>query len=286
MPPEAGAVRESTAAPPDELYVRVVPALGTPRAALALIHGFAEHGGRYLALAQACSEIGFEVHLLDLRGHGRSPGVRALLHDEDATVAAVTGLLERLQTGRLPVAAFGHSLGGALVLRAAQLRPDLLDAVVASAPFVRSARSDPAWLVAFFSFAARFAPELRTVPIDAQVVSRLPQEVHAYDSDPLVDRGGVRLGSVRVLYGLGPRVLADAGKLVTPTLILHGGADRLADVAASRELYLAAGGDDVELREIPGAAHALLHDRDADRLETGILAWLAERLTATDRVAR
>jgi alpha-beta hydrolase superfamily lysophospholipase len=263
-----------------ELFVRVVPAQGETRARLAIVHGFAEHGGRYLPLADRLAARGAEVHLIDGHGHGRSPGPRGLIPSEGAAVGAVVALLERLRAleGGVPVALFGHSFGGALALRAAQLRPDLVDVVVASAPYLVSALPDPPWLIGFASAAARVAPRLRTKPLDAGTVSNVAAEVRAYDQDPLVDRGGVRLGSIRALHAIGPHVLRDAARLVTPTLIVHGSDDALASPEGSRRLYQAADGGTVELREVPGGAHALLHDAQAERVEEGIVVWIAEHL--------
>jgi len=265
---------------PDDLFVRVVPAQGETRARVAIVHGFAEHGGRYRSLAGRLSALGAEAHLIDLHGHGRSPGPRGLIPSEEAAVGSVVALLERLRAldPEVPVAAFGHSFGGALVLRTAQRRPDLLDVVVASAPYLVSALPDPPWLIAVASAAARWAPRLRTKPLDARTVSNVDAEVRAYDQDPLVDRGGVRLGSIRALHGIGPNVLRDAAALVTPTLIVHGSDDALASPEGSRQLYLAVDDGDVELREVPGGAHALLHDAPAERVEAGVVGWIAQRL--------
>lgn len=273
-----------TAAELDELFVRVVPARGATRARVAIVHGFAEHGARYRSLAERLASVGAEAHLIDLHGHGLSPGPRGLIPGEEAAVGSVVALLERFEDddATTPVGAFGHSFGGALVLRAAQRRPDLLDAVVASAPYLVSALPDPPWLIAVASAAARWAPRLRTKPLDARTVSKVEAEVRAYDQDPLVDRGGVRLGSIRALHAIGPHVLRDAAALVTPTLIVHGSDDALASPEGSRRLYQAASDGDVELREVPGGAHALLHDAQAERVEAGVVAWLAQRLALSE----
>lgn len=273
-----GASKPGAAPPPADLHVHVVAPVGRLRMRACIVHGFAEHAGRYLALARDLAEVGAEVHLMDAHGHGRSPGVRGLIPSEDSAVGAVVRLLENVQEDGVPVALFGHSFGGALALRAAQLRPDLLDAVVTTGPFLVSARPDPAWLVRGVRWGSHVLPRLRSLAIDAETVSNLPAEVKAYEDDPLVDRGGVRLGSARVLIDIGPRVLADAQRLVTPTLLLHGTRDRLADPEGTRQLYVKAGGRDVEVREIPGDGHALLHDANADRVRAGIVTWLLERL--------
>src|SRR6056297_625683 len=262
----------------EAVHVTVVGPSGRVRGRVAVVHGFAEHGGRYAELAGAFAAHGLEVHVLDLRGHGRSGGVRALVRDAAEAQRDVTVLLERLRAAGGPVLGFGHSFGGALMLRVAQLRPELLDAVAVSGPYLRTALDDPPWMFGLVNVVSRVAPLLRTRPIDATVVSSLPDEVTRYREDPLVDVGGVRLASVRELHALGPRVLADAEHLVTPTLIVHGDADRLASPLGSRELRDLAGGEDVTLLELPGVAHDVLHDVGADRTLDAIIRWSVERL--------
>jgi len=269
----------------EPVHVAVVEPAGVVRGRVAVVHGFAEHGGRYGELARALAANGLEVHLLDLRGHGLSGGVRALVRDVAEPRGDVIALLERLRAAGGPVLGFGHSFGGALTLRIAQLRPDLVDGVVASAPYLRTALDDPAWMFGLVNVASRVLPRLRTRPIDATVVSSLPDEVRRYVDDPLVDVGGVRLASARELHALGPRVLADAGRLVTPTLIVHGGADRLASPAGSRELRDTAACEDVTLLEVPGGAHDLLHDVASETVLDAIVTWSVERVDLASRQA-
>ncbi len=256
------------------------PVGGPPRARAVIVHGYAEHGGRYRALVAAWNAAGIETHRIDLPGHGRSPGLRVLVRDAGRCVRDLVGILEELQ-GDGPTAAFGHSFGGALVLRAAQERPDLLDAVAVTAPFLESALPDPAWQVRLAGFAARFAPTVRTKRLDARGVSRDPDQVRAYDDDPLVDRGGVRLATARELMAIGPRVLADAAAPLPPTLIVHGDADAIAHLRGSRrfaEVAAARPDADVTLRIVSGGAHALLHDEGRDRTVRRLTDWVVARL--------
>ncbi len=46
------------------------------RARVVLVHGYAEHMGRYTWLTESLVAAGYDCDLFDLRGHGRSGGSR------------------------------------------------------------------------------------------------------------------------------------------------------------------------------------------------------------------
>lgn len=251
---------------------------GHPRGQVVYAHGYADHPGRYRNLFEDLVGRGLAVHALDQAGHGRSPGRPGQVLDARAWVDSLVALLEELQAEVGPVALIGHSFGAAACARAAQLRPDLIDALVLLAPFVRSGLGYAGWLLRVVDVLARALPAWPTAPVDPEVVSRNPEEVAAYRHDPLVFHGRVPLAAARELHALGPRVLADAERLVTPVLVLQGSADRLSAPDGSRSLYERAAASDRTLREVEGGYHDLLHDLDAERVRAGLVAWLEERL--------
>jgi alpha-beta hydrolase superfamily lysophospholipase len=48
-----------------------------PAGHVAVVHGYAEHLGRYVEITRALTAAGYTVHLIDCRGHGQSGGKRA-----------------------------------------------------------------------------------------------------------------------------------------------------------------------------------------------------------------
>ncbi len=258
----------------DAPYEAVVPTEGTPAGRALFVHGFAEHAGRYAPFARRLAAAGVETTLLDLPGHGRSPGPRARIDDAEALADRLAARLADLGADGLPVAAIGHSFGGALLLRAAQRPGHATRCVAVTGPYLASALATPAWALALATAASRLAPGLRTRPVPSGTVSGVRDEVDAYVRDPLVDRGGVRLASLRELHALGPRVLADAARTRVPVTILHGERDALASVDGSRAFAAAAGDAPVDLHVVPGGAHDLLHDVAATDVEARLLAAL------------
>ena len=60
-----------------ELFCRHWTGPRDSNATVVLMHGYAEHSGRYHHVATGLVEAGYDVRAIDARGHGRSPGVRA-----------------------------------------------------------------------------------------------------------------------------------------------------------------------------------------------------------------
>ena len=111
------------------------PEASNPYRILAVIHGQGEHLGRYLHFPHYLRDAVQQVSLFDLRGHGRSEGLRGHIDrfDEyvDDAAAFIGSLVGRAQkegvTRGAPVELhlFGHSMGGLIALRLLLSRPEL-----------------------------------------------------------------------------------------------------------------------------------------------------------------
>lgn len=252
------------------------------RGTCVLVHGYAEHALRYAPFAQALLAVGIGVLGMDLRGHGASPGVRADVPSFEALAGDVAALLTQAKRERpaLPVVLFGHSLGGAVALRVALDRQAELACLVLSAPFLRPTDPPSPLLLGVASVLARLFPTIPVQPLDAGLVSRDPAMVAAYRSDPQVYNGRVRARMGHEMVRAGPKLLARAPSLSLPLLVIHGDADGLADVAASRELAAAVASKDVSLDVVEGGYHELLNDLDRERTRRRVVAWIDQHVSA------
>ena len=90
----------------------------SPRAVVCLVHGLGEHTGRYAHVAAALNDAGYAVLGFDLRGHGKSEGLRGHTPSYETLMDDIGRLLDEAAQ-RYPGKAqfiYGHSLGGNLVL--------------------------------------------------------------------------------------------------------------------------------------------------------------------------
>ena len=207
-----------------------------PLGCVLLVHGLAEHCGRYQHVAEALCGLGLRVRAYDQRGHGASGGARMVAEHPDAyldDLAEVHDAAVRAWN-ELPIL-LGHSMGGLVAARLATGRVRPVRALVLSSPAL-ALRLSPAML-AIHRVLLTLAPRLRVPnPIDARMLSHDAQVVAHYRADPLVQTtvtAGVLESFIRGMA----QAQADAPRLEAPMLMLVGGADRIVDPAGSRAFF-------------------------------------------------
>ena len=266
---------------------------GPPRGAVALVHGFGDHGGRYAPLVEALVGAGLAVEALDLRGHGRSPGPRGHVdawhqyrQDVERFLFVVRG-----RTADGPLFLYGHSLGGAIVLELGlrdgavlERRVDLRG-VVASAPALAPIGARRPVLEALSRPLGRVWPTFSVdLHLDRAALSRDVETNDAYADDPLV-HGRISARAAREVIDALAWTRAEAAHWRLPLLVIHGTADRLAAPDASRafvEVARAGGASDVTLRLYAGGFHEPHNDLDAAQAMADVRAWIVTHLAATN----
>src|ERR687894_30096 len=105
-------------------------------ALVVVVHGLAEHGGRYRYVAERLADKGFAVYAPDHHGHGLSEGSRANIGTMDGVADDVGSMLAEATRRHPDVPRFllGHSLGGLITLHYVTRRPVELAGVVLSGP--------------------------------------------------------------------------------------------------------------------------------------------------------
>ena len=251
-------------------------------AVIVVVHGIAEHSGRYAFLAERANQRGLGVVSVDLRGHGRSPGERSYVERFDDYLLDVDALwakADELAAGR-PVFLLGHSMGGAIALRWVAQRRQPVAGLILSSAALKIGGDVPRLLVWLAPFLSRWFPHLRGTRIDPAVISRDPVAVAAYVADPLVSLAAppARTGAELLQVMVANR--AAAAGLDLSVYLFHGAADRLTDPAGSREIHDLWGGADRTLRLWPGSRHETLNDLDREVVAAELLRWVQARCSS------
>lgn len=251
-----------------------------PAAVVCVVHGAGEHSGRYMHVADALTQARFAVLALDLRGHGRSGGLRghtpsyeALLQDLDLLLAEAAQRFPGV-----PLFLYGHSLGGGLVLYYTLRRRPAVAGVVATSPWLRLAFTPPPWKETLAMLLSRAWPSFpQATGLETDALSHDPAVARAYTTDPLVHNRATSRMYVSC-RAAGRWSLAHAAEFPVPLLLMHGTADRITSHEASAAFAAQLPGA-CELRLWPGAYHELHNEPQRQEVLDAIVAWLQAHLS-------
>ncbi len=212
-----------------------------------LLHAVRADRTSMVPRARLLTEHGFSVLLVDLQGHGETPGAKITLGArESADVTAALAWIKQSAPGRR-VGVVGSSLGGAAVLLAPQ--PSGFDVVVLEGVYPRITRAvENRVRLRLGPLAPMFAPLLV-----AQLKPRL--NVAASDLEP-----------IRFI-----------GRLGAPVLVAAGTDDEHTTLAETRALYDAAS-EPKQLWAVRGAEHEDLLAFDASGYERNVVRFLIDNL--------
>jgi acylglycerol lipase len=249
-----------------------------------VVHGFAEHSGRYDHVGRALAEKGLAVHALDCRGHGKSGGKRVHVDSVQEYVADVQAARQEVHRRHpgAPLFLLGHSQGGLVVLVLALRSPEGIAGLVLCSPFLAvHADSRPSPVVrALAAVLERAAPSLTVrTHIDARLLARDPAVVEAYRRDPMVSHAA-SAGWQRAVRRAQREARRDAHGLRVPALVMASGGDRLTDPEATRALAAAAPVDKVTFVRWEDAAHEMLNDLGKEHVLDRIVDWIEARQAA------
>ena len=276
MPEQTGHVDSSDGT---RLFYRWRPR-DEPRSTVVLVHGFAEHSGRYLHVMDAMHQAGHACLAFDYRGHGQANGKRVHVcrfgEYVDDLRCAVDLARARQPSGKLFVV--GHSQGGLISLAFALDHGDRLDGLVVSSPAMGFKLHVPAWKDLLGRVMSGLVPAL-AIPsgIDTALVCRDPEVVRAYEADPLVV-SFARARWYTEVQETQRRVREGAGRITLPTLMLQAGADGIIDPEASRRLFGLLGAQDKTWTEYDGFYHEIFNEPDQGRVFGDVQVWLEAHL--------
>ena len=248
---------------------------GRPGRSVLLVHGLAEHLGRYDHVGRALADAGWQVTGVELRGHGESDGKRghtAAWHryvEDLQAAAAVAGI----DGG--PLVLVAHSMGGLVTLDALRspIHPPVR-AVAMTNPLLRAAVKAPAWKLKGPRLIARLLPTLSLAnEIPASHISRDAEVVRRYEQDPLV-YGTVTPRWFVEMLAAQERVRASAAQYTLPLRMMLGTGDQICDHTAGQELARAWGGP-ATTAVYDGLYHELFNEPEKATVIQELIDWLA-----------
>lgn len=254
-----------------------------PVGLVALLHGYADYGGRYAHVAEAWNARGLGVVAIDLRGHGHSEGARGHVQKWEEYLDDVGELVKLLdaveaKTGPLPRFLFGHSNGGLIAGRTVEVTPHRWNGLITSSAFFRLALPVPAPKLFAGRIASKILPKLAlpsgipggSLTHDTAIAAR-------YESDPLVFKTATARWFVET-EAAQRKAIDEARTVKIPALIAHGEADPVASPSGSRDFFAGLSSADKTFLNKPGELHEIMNELGWKTTATEMADWMLERL--------
>ncbi|XP_042430211.1 monoacylglycerol lipase-like [Zingiber officinale] len=260
-----------------------MPMSGDLRGIMLIIHGLNEHSGRYAHFAKQLMACNFGVYAMDWIGHGGSDGLHGYVPSLDHVVEDTGKFLEKIksQNPDTPCFLFGHSTGGAVVLKAATFPhiEALVEGIILTSPAIRVKPAHPI-VRTMAPFISIVLPKFQFKGANKKgiPVSRDPAAMLAKYSDPLVYTGPIRVRTGHEILRITSYLMQNLKYITLPFLVLHGTADRVTDPLASQDLYNLASSKHKNIKLYEGFLHDLLFEPERDEIGADIINWMLKRL--------
>lgn len=260
-----------------------LPAGSSPKGVAVIVHGLGEHCLRYAHVAAYLNAQGWAAIGYDHRGHGRSPGKRGVLGQDDDflhDLAAVVDAARAAYPGQR-LLLVGHSLGGAIAGRFVAALAKPTETAPWSRPVDALVLSSPALEVPISAVQKGLLATIGKLTPDVQVGNGLkpewvcnnPATVAAYIGDPLVhDRITGRLTGF--ILAAGETVRERAPHWTVPTLIMWGGMDRCVKPSGSVAFATTAPQPLVSSQPFPLLSHEIFNEAEQAQVLQVMGDWL------------
>ena len=250
------------------------------KAILIIVHGLAEHSGRYEHVAEYMIPKGIAVGSIDHRSHGKSDGKDSEFNSIDELVEDlhifVNLIKERLPD--VPLFMYGHSLGGLIATHYAIKKQPDFKGLILTGPALKIADDISPLLIKVSGLLAKIAPHMKTITLDGNAVSRDPSVVEKYNADPLNYRGGIPANTAAAMNNGIKEANERFSEIKLPLFVMHGAEDRLADPAGSKAIVEGVSSEDKTLKIFDGMYHELVNEPEKEDIMNEMLTWMEAHL--------
>lgn len=231
--------------------------------ALICLHRGHEHSGRWQEFANRLGLDDVAIFSYDARGHGRSPGLRGhaasfhtFVKDADAFVRFIS---QQYQIDIRDTALLGHSVGAVVAAAYAHDYAPPLRALILATPALKVKLYVPFARAGLRALNAVRRPAFIRSYVKPSMLTHDAAQAQAYAADELISNQ-IAVNVLLDLHDTSQRLIADAGAVRTPTLVLSAGSDWVVSNAATRRFYKRLSSPRKSLQMLDGFSHAIFHE--------------------------
>jgi alpha-beta hydrolase superfamily lysophospholipase/SAM-dependent methyltransferase len=252
--------------------------------ALLLFHRGHEHSGRWQEVVEMLGLDDVAVFAWDARGHGRSAGERGAADNFGTLVKDVDAFARHIRDQHNisfeNTIVLAHSVGAVTVCAWVHDYAPPIRAMILATPALRVRLYVPLAIPSLRLKQQFIGPGFVKSYVKAKMLTHDPVEAAKYDADPLI----FRQIAVNVLIGLhdaGTHLLADAGAIQVPTLMLSAGRDWVVSLKAQRDFFNRLSSPMKRMHVFPAAFHAIFHEKERAQVVERARDFLIEQFART-----
>lgn len=248
-----------------ELFYRAWKPKAESDKALIIFHRGHEHSGRMMDVVKDLGMEDFHIFAWDARGHGRSPGERGSAENLGVITKDADCFARHLsKTYGIPMenmALLAHSVGAAIAAAWVHDYAPPLKAMVLAAPAFRVKLYVPLAIPALRLRQKLFGHGYVKSYVKARVLTHDAEQAKAYAADDTIF-SQIAVNILLDLHDTSKRVVADAGAITVPTLVMAAGKDWVVQNEAQVDFYKGLSSKVKEFHVLPGFYHALFHEKE------------------------
>ena len=264
-----------------ELFYRAwLPNESKTERALLLFHRGHEHSGRWQETVDSLGLDEVAIFAWDARGHGRSPGARGAARELSDVIKDVDAFVRHIRDQyAIPLEnmiLLAHSLAAVTVSAwVHDYAPPIRGLILATAAFAVKLYLPLALPALRLQQKAIGGGQVKSY-VRASMLTHDPVEAARYENDPLIFRE-IAINLLLDLHDTARRLVADAGAIRVPTLMLAAGRDYVVRLEAQREFFNRLSSPLKQMHVFPAMYHAIFHETDRAQVIERVRDFVEER---------
>ncbi len=264
-----------------ELFYRAwLPNESKTERALLLFHRGHEHSGRWQETVDSLGLSKVAIFAWDARGHGRSAGARGAARELSDVIKDVDVFVRHIRNQyAIPcenMILLAHSLAAVTVSAwVHDYAPPIRGLILATAAFAVKLYVPLAIPALRLQQKAIGGGQVKSF-VRRSMLTRDPVEAARYEKDPLIFRE-IAINLLLDLHDTARRLVADAGAIRVPTLMLAAGRDYVVKLEAQREFFNRLSSPVKQMHVFPAMYHAIFHETDRALVIERVREFVEER---------
>ena len=259
-----------------ELTIHLWKPEGTHKGIVQIVHGIAEHMGRYMNVVNRLVPAGYTVCGIDLRGHGKSGGRPGFVNKFSEYIEdqqEFTQLMKKKEGSTIPLFLLGHSMGVLIaILHIVEYPSEFKGVILSGAGTEPGVKLNPL-LVFMAPILSKLLPKMTVKNELSDGVCSDPAVREAYANDPYVlKKFSVRLGNE--LFKAYEASTNSIDRIKIPLLMQKGEKDSI--VINADKLFAKVTVADSNLKVYDDLFHEVYNEPEKDReiVLSDLIEWL------------